>query len=385
MDSGFAEIALQVIVILGCSKLLAVLLERLGQEAVVGELLLGVLLGPYLLGFVNPKGEAVLAFLSELGIIVLAFYIGLVAELDPLLKARRAALRVALLGMGLSVSLGTLFTVLTGQSWLVAFFMGAALMATSLGKVGRLLCTSGQLQTVTGGIILGAALIDDLLALWGLAGFHAWLAPRPFRWELFLFEGLLSLMILGVGLALGVRWAPRIFLLLDRLETRGMMIVSALIFCLALALLAQSLGLAVVVGAFAAGLMLEYVHREGQITRQVETLCDLFVPFYFVKAGALLDPTALLKPSVLLLALGLLAIALMAKLLGGLAVGQLSRRARWTIGIAMIPRGEVSLIFATFGLESGLLSKELYTAILFVVILTSVLAPLLLNLLQRRR
>ncbi|MDW8141682.1 MAG: cation:proton antiporter, partial [Candidatus Bipolaricaulota bacterium] len=113
--------------------------------------------------------------------------------------------------------------------------------------------------------------------------------------------------------------------------------------------------------------------------------CDLFVPFYFVKAGALLDPTALLKPSVLFLALGLLGIALFAKLLGGLAVGQLSRKAQWAIGIAMIPRGEVSLIFATFGLEAGLLSKELYTAILFVVILTSVLAPLLLNLLQRRR
>lgn len=384
MDAAFAEIAFKIIVILGCAKLLAVLLERFGQEAVVGELILGVILGPYLLGFVNPKGDPILAFLSELGIIVLAFYIGLVAELDPLLKTRRASLSVALMGMGLSLSLGTLFVLLIGQPGIVAFFIGATLMATSLGKVGRLLCSSGQLHSVTGGIILGAALIDDLLALWSLAGFHAWMTPRPFRWELLLFEGLLSLLILGISLGIGIRWAPRIFLLLDRLETRGMMIVSALIFCLALALLAQSLGLAVVVGAFAAGLMLEYVHREGQITRQVETLCDLFVPFYFVKAGALLDPTALLKPSVLWIALGLLTIALIAKLVGGLGVRTLSRKARWTIGIAMIPRGEVSLIFATFGLETELLTKDLYTAIITIVILTSVIAPVLLNLLRRR-
>jgi Kef-type K+ transport system membrane component KefB len=379
METAFAEIALKIIVILGCSKLLTVLLARIGQEAVVGELLLGVILGPYLLGFVNPKGEPILAFLSEMGIIVLAFYVGLVAELDPLLRARRSSLQVAIIGMVLSLSLGTLFTLLIGQSWIVALFIGATLMATSLGKVGRLFCASGQLQSAAGGIILGAALIDDLLALWSLAGFHAWLAPRPFRWELFVFEGLLSLMILGIGLGIGIRWAPRLFMILDRLETRGMMIVAALVFCLSLALLAQSLGLAVIVGAFAAGLMLEYVHHEGQITRQVETLCDLFVPFYFVKAGALLDPTALFKVPVIFLTLGLLLIAILAKLLGSLGAWRISRRERWTVGIGMIPRGEISLIFATFGLGTGLLTKELYTAIITVILLTSVITPILLR------
>ncbi len=383
MEALFAEIALQIIVILGCSKLLAVLLERFGQEAVVGELLLGVVLGPYLLGFFDFKGEPILAFLSELGIIVLAFYIGLVAELNPLLQARRLALRVAAIGMVLSLGLGTLFIYILGFPWVTALFVGATLMATSLGKVGRFLFESGHLQSAAGGVILGAALLDDLLALWGLAGFHAWLAPRPFRWELLLFEGLLSLFMLGVSLAIGIRWAPRLFMLLDRLETRGMMIVAALVFCLALALLAKSFGLAVVVGAFAAGLMLEYVHREGQITRQVETLVDLFVPFYFVKAGTLLDPTALLQGPVLLAVLGLLVIAVSAKLLSGLGAWRMARKYKWVIGIGMIPRGEIALIFATFGLSVGLLTKELYTAIITVIILTSVITPILLKPLQR--
>ncbi|MCS7197748.1 MAG: cation:proton antiporter [Candidatus Bipolaricaulota bacterium] len=381
MDSGFTEIALKVIVIVGGAKLLAVLLERLGQEAVLGELLLGIALGPAVLGWIDPKGEPVLAFLAELGIVVLVFYIGLVAELDLLLRAWWPSLRVALAGGLLCVLLGVGAGLGAGLSLPSALFLGTALIATSMGKAGRLLVEARRVLHPASMTILGATLIDDLIALWLLAGFQAWMAPRPFRWELLLAEGLGAFLFLVGGLWIGVRLAPRLFQVLDTLEIRGMTIVAALIFCLALALAAQSLGLAIIVGAFAAGLMLEYVHHEGQITKQVETLVDLFVPFYFVKAGALLDPTLLADWKVLLSTVGLTGCAVVGKLLSGMGA---ERGQRWLVGVGMIPRGEVGLIFATVGLELELLSKELYAALLTTIVLTTFITPWLMRLSLRR-
>lgn len=380
MDSGFAEIALKVIVILGGAKLLAVLLERVGQGAVVGELLLGMVLGPYLLGWVDPKNP-ILAFLAEIGIIVLAFYLGLIADLDRLLQARKHAVRVALLGMLLPLVLAALYARTMGLTWGVALFVGATLTATSLAKSGRLLLEAQALHTIAGSIILGAALLDDLIALWMLAGFHAWLVARPFEWRELFLEGAISLVALGVSLVLGVRWAPRLFGIIERLETRGMLIVAALVFCLSLAVLADSLGLAVVVGAFAAGLMLEYVPQERQITRQVETLVDLFVPFYFVKAGALLNPILFGRASVILSTLVLLAIAIVGKLLSGIGA---QRGTRWAVGVGMMPRGEVGLIFALFGLVNGILTEELYAILVMIVLLTTIATPIILRPLLKR-
>lgn len=380
MDSGFAEIALKVIVILGSAKLLAVLLERMGQGAVVGELLLGMVLGPYLLGWVDPKNP-ILAFLAEIGIIVLTFYLGLIADLDRLLQARKPAVRVALLGMLLPLVLAALYARAIGLTWGVALFVGAALTATSLAKSGRLLLETQMLHTITGSIILGAALLDDLIALWMLAGFHAWLTVRPFEWGRLFLESVLSLLVLGVSLVLGVRWAPRLFGIIERLETRGMLIVAALVFCLSLAMLAESLGLAVVVGAFAAGLMLEYVPQERQITRQVETLVDLFVPFYFVKAGALLNPLLFGQASVMLNMLVLLGIAIVGKLLSGIGA---QRGTRWAVGVGMMPRGEVGLIFSLFGLVNGILTEELYAILVMIVLLTTIATPIILRPLLKR-
>lgn len=380
MDSGFAEIALKVIVILGGAKLLAVLLDRIGQSPVVGELLLGMTLGPYLVGWLDPKSP-ILAFLAEIGIIVLAFYLGLIADLDRLLQARKPAIRVALLGMLLPLTLGALYARVLGLGWETALFLGTALTATSLVKSGHLLWETKILHTITGSVILGAALLDDLIALWLLAGFHAWLTARPFQWAEFIFEGVLSLILLGVSLALGVRWALHLFRIIERLETRGMLIVAALVFCLALAVLAESLGLAVVVGAFAAGLMLEYVPQERQITRQVETLVDLFVPFYFVKAGALLNPFVLGQWGVLVNLFILFSIAIVGKLLSGLGAQPGNRLA---VGVGMMPRGEVGLIFALFGLINGILTEELYAILVTVIILTTIATPLILRPLLKR-
>ncbi|MCX8103951.1 MAG: cation:proton antiporter [Candidatus Bipolaricaulota bacterium] len=380
MDSGFAEIALKIIIILGSAKLLAVLVERLGQSPVVGELLLGMILGPYLLGWIDPKSP-ILAFLAEIGIIVLAFYLGLIADLERLLQARRPAVRVATLGMLLPLALTVLYAHLLGLSWGAALFLGAALTATSLVKSGHLLWETKMLHTLTGSIILGAALLDDLVALWMLAGFHAWLTARPFSWMEFIFEGALSLIVLCLSLALGVRWAPQLFRIIERLETRGMLIVASLVFCLALAVLAESLGLAVVVGAFAAGLMLEYIPQERKITRQVETLVDLFVPFYFVKAGAVLNPFVLGQWAVIVNLGVLFVIAIVGKLLSGLGAQPGNRLA---VGVGMMPRGEVGLIFALFGLVNGILTQELYAVLVMIIVLTTIATPIILRPLLRR-
>lgn len=375
MESGFAEIALTIIVILGGAKVLAVLLERLDQSPVVGELLLGMLLGPSLMGWLDPK-DPILAFLAELGIVVLAFYLGLIADLARLFHARTSAVRVALLGVLCPLGLAALYGRALGLTWEVALFLGAALTATSLVKSGHLLWETRIFHTLTGSIILGAALLDDLLALWMLAGFHSWLTARSFEWLEVVFEGVLSLGILGGSLVGGVRLAPRLFRIVERLEQRGMLIVVSLIFCLVLAALAESLGLAVVVGAFAAGLMLEYIPQERQITRQVETLVDLFVPFYFVKAGALLNPWVFGQASVIIHTLVLLVLACVGKLLSGLGA---QRDTRWAVGVGMMPRGEVGLIFALFGLQSGILTEELYAIFIMIVLLTTVATPILLR------
>jgi Kef-type K+ transport system membrane component KefB len=375
METSFAEIALKIIVILSGAKLLAVLLEHVGQGAVVAELLLGMILGPYLLGWVDPK-DPILAFLAEIGIIVLAFYLGLIADLHKLFEARRPAIRVALLGVLVPLGLGALYALAIGLPWGIALFVGATLTATSLAKSGWLLWETQTLHTIAGSIILGAALLDDLIALWMLAGFHAWLTARPFQWGRFILEGTLSLIVLGVSLVLGVRWAPRLFGIIERLETRGVLIVAALVFCLSLAVLAESLGLAVVVGAFAAGLMLEYIPQERQITRQVETLVDLFVPFYFVKAGALLNPLLFGQASVIVNTLVMLGIAIGGKLLSGIGAPQ---GTRWAVGVGMIPRGEVGLIFALFGLINGILTPELYAILVMIVLLTTIATPVILR------
>jgi Kef-type K+ transport system membrane component KefB len=375
METPFTEIAFKIIVILSGAKLLAVLLERVGQGAVVGELLLGMILGPHLLGWLDPKNP-ILAFLAEIGIVVLAFYLGLIADLHRLFEARRPAIRVALVGMLVPLVLGALYALAIGLPWGVALFLGATLTATSLAKSGWLLWEARLLHTIAGSIVLGAALLDDLVALWMLAGFHAWLTARPFEWGNFLLESILSLIVLSVSLVLGVCWAPRLFGIIERLETRGMLIVAALAFCLSLAALAESFGLAVVVGAFAAGLMLEYIPQERQITRQVETLVDLFVPFYFVKAGALLNPMLFGQASVILHTLALLGIAIGGKLLSGIGAPQ---GARWVVGVSMMPRGEVGLIFALFGLINGILTPELYAILVMIVLLTTIATPIILR------
>ncbi len=380
METSFTEIALKIIVILGGAKLLAVLLERVGQGAVVGELLLGMVLGPSLVGWIDPK-DPILAFLAEIGIIVLAFYLGLIADLDRLLHARGPALRVAFLGMLSPLVLATLYAHFIGLSWGPALFLGAALTATSLVKSGHLLWETQMLHTITGSVILGAALLDDLVALWMLAGFHSWLTARPFEWSGLIFKGVLSFIVLSLSLALGVRWAPRLFGILERLETRGMLIVAALVFCLSLVVVVESLGLAVVVGAFAAGLMLEYIPQERQITRKVETLVDLFVPFYFVKAGALLNLMVFGQLSVIVNTLVLLGIAIGGKLLSGLGAPP---GTRWAVGVGMMPRGEVGLIFALFGLVNGILTPKLYAILVMIVLLTTIATPIILRPLLKR-
>lgn len=378
MESAFVRVSVEILIILVAAKLVGGLFERFGQAAVVGELIIGMILGPNVLQLINPQESVVISYLAELGIIVLLFYIGIESELEHLLRSWRPAMAVALIGVLAPLLLGAGYSLAVGHELLLALFIGATLIATSVGKAGRVLLEAGSLRGLGGSIILGAALLDDLLALWMLAGFQAWLAPRPFRWGLLALEGFLSLLVIGLSLMLGVRWAPRLFGLVGRLEARGGVIVAALVFCLTMAVLAESIGLAAFVGAFAAGLMLEYVHQERQISRQVETLVDLFVPFYFVQAGALLSPATFLQVPVLLSVFVLFLIAVVSKLLSGLGAWR-SGANGWAVGVGMIPRGEVGLIFVTFGLTHNLLNQELYATLLAVVILTTFVTPLLLK------
>jgi Na+:H+ antiporter len=360
-------------------------MERLGQPAVLGELLAGVLIGPSALGLVHPS--PVLLALAEIGVVILLFEVGLESDLEELLRLGAQAATVATVGVVCPLALGGGLAVLAGQPVFAAVFIGATLTATSVGITARVLSDLGRLQDPAARVVLGAAVVDDLLGLVILAVVSGVAATGgvSISGAGFLLIKAAAFLLLAVGL--GIRYSPALLTWIGKMKVRGGLIVAAVFFCVLLAAVSERLGLATVVGAFAAGLILARTERRAHIEDQIKPVADLFVPIFFVLVGmevdlAALDPRAD-AGTALLLALGLTAVAVVSKLLAGLGV---YRRGigRWRVGVAMIPRGEVGLIFAGVGKTLGVLDAGLYAAVVAVVMLTTFVAPLWLKTLYRR-
>ena len=378
MESEFVRVSVEILIILVAAKLIGELFERFGQSAVVGELLIGMILGPNVLHLINPQESIVISYLAELGIIVLLFYVGIESELEHLLRSWRPVLAVALIGVLVPLLLGASYSLAVGHELLLALFVGATLTATSIGITVRVLSDLGKINKPEGHVILGAAVIDDIVGLIMLSVLGAIVVQGTLS-AMAIGKPLgLSILFLATSITLGIRFAPFLFRLVQRMYVRGILIATAFVYCLTLSLLSLKIGLAPLIGAFAAGLMLEYAEEEKQIARKIEPLVDLFVPFYFVQSGALLAPAAFLQWPVLLSVLVLFLIVMVGKLLSGLGAWR-SGANGWAVGVGMIPLGEVGLIFVTFGLTQKLLSQELYATLLAVIILTTFVTPLLLK------
>jgi Kef-type K+ transport system membrane component KefB len=369
------ELLLGLVLVWLAAKALGEGMERIGQTAVLGELLAGVVLGPGVLGLVHDSQA--LHALAELGVLILLFEVGLESDLHELIRAGLQATLVALAGVVLPFALGFALMYWLGHSMLVAVFVGATLTATSVGITARVLADLGRLHDAAARIVLGAAVVDDILGLIILAVVTGIAHGGGIAVSSVTLLSLKAVVFLVVAILIGVRLAPTLMRWIAGMQARGTLIVYSVIFAVGLAAVADMIGLATIIGAFAAGLVLATTERREHIETRIKPVADLLVPIFFVTIGMKVQP-ALLNPfaenAEFGTALVLTGIAIVAKLATALAVYQPGVR-RWPVGVGMVPRGEVGLIFAGTGLAAGVIGQDLYAALVAVVMLTTFVAP----------
>jgi Kef-type K+ transport system membrane component KefB len=392
---GFAMVALYLAVILIAAKLGGDLASRLGQPSVLGELVIGIVLGNLgLLGWtaLEPaKSDAAIDLLAQLGVLILLFEVGLESTVAQMLKVGVTALLVAVIGVVLPLGLGwgVGLWLLPDKSWMVHAFIGATLSATSVGITARVLKDLGRSQSTEARIILGAAVIDDVLGLVVLAVVSGVIAAADkggsFSSMSVLWILLKALLFLVGSLGLGVWLSPRLFQLASRLHARQVLLAVGLAFCFLLAWLASAIGLAPIVGAFAAGLILEEVHYVDFVSRgekpleeTIQPIVAFLAPVFFVVMGMRTDLRAFGEPAVWGLAAALIAAAILGKQACGLAVPR--GVDRLSVGVGMIPRGEVGLIFANIGMAltlggAAVVDKPTFSAIVLMVVVTTLVTP----------
>ena len=411
--------------ILMSARLFAPLAQRIGFPAVLGELLLGVALGNLaLLGFTGfeaiPK-DPIIAFIAELGVIVLLLQIGLETRLADLIKVGPRAFAVGSVGIVVPFALGTWVVgpwLLPGLSHNAYLFLGATLSATSVGITGRVFRDLGKLDSPAARIVLGAAVIDDVLGLVILAVVSSLVQAGSV--SVGQVGGIIAqaVIFLAGSIWIGRLIAPHSSRWLAQLDAGpSMLFAQVLATGLFLAWLAHAIGLAPIIGAFAAGLLFEPIflrdfdrpaivreiepllpkgeaglverllpilkkHGGHQHEQMIEPIGYFFVPVFFVLTGMQVDLKTLADPTVLGVGAGVTVAAIAGKLAAGLAAGNSQR---WLVGWGMVPRGEVGLIFAMVGKQLGVMSETMFSVIVMMVILTTLVTPPVLTVLLKRR
>jgi Kef-type K+ transport system membrane component KefB len=327
----------------------------------------------------------VISVLAELGVVILLFEIGLESDLQELIRVGPQAAVVAVVGVVTPFAAGTAGLVyLFHVPAVPAIFAGAALTATSIGITAKVLTEIGQLSSREGQIIIGAAVLDDVLGIIVLAV----VASLAKTGEIAIANVIYLIVSAGVfligAILLGRFLSPYFVVLVNEMKTRGQLLLTALIFAFILSYIAVVIQLEAILGAFAAGLVLAETDKRRELEEQVLPVADMLVPIFFVTVGAKTD-LGVLNPVVpsnregLVLAIFLIAVAIIGKVVTGLFVFGQPGINRLAIGVGMIPRGEVGLVFAGVGSASGALSPAMEAAIIMMVILTTFVAPPLLR------
>ena len=404
---GLGNVLFTLVTILLAAKLGGHLMEKIGQPAVLGELIFGVVLGNLILVHVHffetLKGQEAVDVLAQIGVLLLLFEVGLESTVSDMMKVGLSSFLVAVLGVVAPFFLGWGVSawLLPAHSVYVHVFIGATLCATSVGITARVLKDLGRLADKESRIILGAAVIDDVLGLVILAVVSgiiaaanaggATVSSAAIAWII----GKAVLFLVG-ALLVGAYVVPRLFGAALRLRGTGVQLSLALVFCFALARLAEVAGLAAIVGAFAAGLVLEDVHVAGFRARGERTLSELIhpiavflTPIFFVQMGMNVDLQSFGQSEVLLFAAVLTVAAVVGKQAAALGVTEPGLN-RLAVGLGMIPRGEVGLIFASIGatLTIGterVVDAAVYSAVVIMVIVTTMVTPPLLKWGMNRR
>jgi Kef-type K+ transport system membrane component KefB len=388
-----------VAVLVTSAKIGGLVVERWGQPAVLGELLVGIGLGNLLAlvfgghGVDLVRANPTLRFLAEVGVLLLLFEVGLESDLRALIRVGPSALLVAVLGVIAPVALGSSVTawLLPESPLLVHLFIGATLAATSVGITARVLRDLGAVQSREGQTILGAAVIDDVLGLVVLAVIARAISAAAGQGPPLSAGGialivLWAVLFLAASAGIGHVLSGPLVRMLARLGHPELLLVVGVSLCFTLAFVAEAIGLAAIVGAFAAGFVID-PYGEGVRTREeTATLSELlhpiaavFVPLFFVLMGVQVDLGSLAAPASLWLGAALVVAAIAGKLACALAV--VDRRVdRLTVAVGMIPRGEVGLIFAGIGTTLVLdgrpvLSESVFAAVVVMVLVTTLVAP----------
>jgi Kef-type K+ transport system membrane component KefB len=380
--AAFGSALFSLFVLFFAAKVGEEVFRRIGQPGVIGELLGGFLVGPFALGLAEVTLNA--QIFAELGVIILLFVVGLEVRIDDLFAVGPMAIAVGVIGFLLPIIAGLAVGVIIDGDVMAAAIIGLALAATSIGITSRVLADMGVLDRAFSRVILGAAIVDDILALLAI-GIVSGLAGGDL--------GADTLIVLAAGIvfvAVGLALAP-----LGRRVPRSAFVwplfadtpvVPVFIVMFAGALLAQFVGLAAIIGAFVVGLFIAETPVREEIEHGYRPLVGIFTPFFFAVTGAKIDLSALVDIRLLALVLVLTTLAVLTKLIGGIAGS--FRLGRWNsivVGLGMIPRGEVGIVVAALGLtltnQAGLplIGNETYAVLLAAVILTTLIAPVLLQ------
>ncbi|MDR6550627.1 cation:proton antiporter [Paenibacillus qinlingensis] len=372
---------LQLMVIILSTKIAGDVSVRLGQPSVLGKLIIGVLIGPAVLGWVQPS-EIISAF-SNIGVLLLMFFAGLETDIKELNNNRTSSLSVAVGGIILPLLLGYITGIIIGMETAHALFLGLLLSATSVSISVQTFKELGQLQSRESTTVLGAALVDDIIVVISLAVMMSFLSTEEVKMGMVILK---KVVFFALVILIGWKVVPWLMRKLSALQVTESVISIGIVICLFFAYMAEYFGVAGIIGTFAAGIAISRTEFKKEVEKKLEPIAyAIFVPVFFVSIGLSVSLDGIMSQLVLIICLTV--VAILAKLLGsgfGAKITGFNWRSSAVIGAGMISRGEVALIIAAIGLEEGLLSQTYFTSLVIVVILTTLVTPPLLKALLKK-
>jgi Na+:H+ antiporter len=373
-SADHGDILLSLFIALLAAKLAAELFERLRQPAVVGEILAGIIIGPAVLRLIQPT--AVMDALAEIGVIFLLFTVGLETRPSDIFRVGRRATAVAILGVIVPFVAGWgLLVVWPGHSRIEAIFLGAAMVATSVGITARVLSARGLLSTEASRVILAAAVIDDIIGLLVLAVVSS-LATGQVNYVSILFIGSLAIVFTILVIAFGARVVNRVEQPVRNLKIDHSLLIFALVLCFGLAAASSLIGIAGILGAFLAGVALSELTDGTRLHQQSQALTEFTTPFFLISIGMKLNLAIFVSWDMVLLLLVVIAMAILTKFIGcGLGALGMGRRRAVQVGVGMIPRGEVGIVVAQIGLALAAVSDAVHGVVLAMSVITTLAAP----------
>ena len=380
-----AELMFTIVLVLVAVKAAGELSIRIGQPSVFGKLLVGLIIGPSLLGWIHQT--SLLTELAELGVLMLMFIAGVETDVKEFMKTARGAALAAVLGVIVPLIAGFGLATFYGYNWARSLFVGTILVATSVSISVQTLRELGKLQTREGFTILGAAVIDDILGLITLS--------IVLGLELGQGGGALGILVLivkvvlffGLAILLGQTVVPAILKFASKMGVTVPILTASIVIALLFAMGAELMGMAGIVGAYLAGLMISMTPYQQEVFEGVEHVgYSFFIPFFFVNIGVSADVRGLTGDLVVFTVLASI-FAVITKVVGcgaGALLSGLTRQEALRVGVGMIARGEVALIVASIGLASGLINEDLFTSMIVVAIATTVVTPPLLRIVYKK-